>query len=275
MALAVQSVFAQTVELKPQAAKWSIADTCREIDRVSKKYDLPRATFTRLIWTESRFDIKAISPKGAQGIAQFMPATAKERGLENPYNPKEALEASASLLFDLRAQFGNFGLAAMAYNAGPRRVSNWLSKEGGLPFETRDYIAALTGQSAETFKSRTAQVIDFSLKKGQPFAKSCAALPVMKTRAHAVGGVAVKRQPWGVQVAGNFSRNRAMRSWTRVRSKLRLAIGDAKPQLHRVRGLRGMKSKWAVRIGAPSRKKAISICKKIRTAGGFCLVRKN
>jgi len=51
--------------------------------------------FARLIWKESRFDIKAVSPAGAQGVAQFMPATAKRRGLADPFDPEQAIPASA------------------------------------------------------------------------------------------------------------------------------------------------------------------------------------
>ena len=268
---------------KPNVAEWTTSRICDEIDSVAKKYKLPRATFTRLIWIESRFDIKARSPKGAAGIAQFMPATAKERGLVDPYDPEQALTASGSLLSDLRDAFGNFGLAAMAYNAGPGRVERWIAGRSRLPFETQDYIAALTGKPASAFKNRGARLLDFSLKKGETFEKACRNLPIMKTRFR--GAVAsanasdqtasAPRQPWGVQVAGNFSRARALKGWTRVRSKIGVAIGNAKPRLYRQKSLRGLKSKWAVRIGAPSRQSAIKICRKIRSVGGFCLVRKN
>ena len=265
---------AQGTGEQSKPSEWPVSKICKQLDLVAQKFNLPRATFTRLIWAESRFDINAVSPAGAQGIAQFMPATAKEWGLDNPYNPKQALETSGAYLSYLKDQFGNWGLAIIAYNAGPGRVEKWLNKRASLPFETRDYIAAVTGQSAETFQKKAAQVIDFSLKEGMAFEKACQLLPVRKTRLRRLENVSAQNQPWGVQVAGNFSRSRAMRSWTRVRQKLRLAIGDVKPELHRLRGLRGMKPKWAVRIGAPNRDKANSICTKIRSAGGSCVVKK-
>ena len=96
--------------------------------------------FVRVIWQESRFNALAVSPKGAQGIAQFMPRTADWRGLSNPFDVIAALKASASYLRDLRNRFGNLGLAAAAYNAGPQRVQDWLSARGGLPKETRRYV---------------------------------------------------------------------------------------------------------------------------------------
>ena len=81
----------------------------------------------RVIWQESCFDALAVSPKGAAGIAQFMPATASWHGLANPFDPIEALRHSAAYLRELLSQFGNLGLAAAAYNAGPARVSAWLA----------------------------------------------------------------------------------------------------------------------------------------------------
>ena len=113
--------------------------------------------FVRVIWQESRFNALAVSPKGAQGIAQFMPRTADWRGLSNPFDVIAALKASASYLRDLRNRFGNLGLAAAAYNAGPQRVQDWLSARGGLPKETRHYVQIVTGHSAEEWSGGTTQ----------------------------------------------------------------------------------------------------------------------
>jgi hypothetical protein len=251
---------------------WPTDRICREIERVATIHNLPKSTFARLIWTESRFDILARSPVGAEGIAQFMPATAKAEGLLNSYNPALALPASAALLAKLRSEFGNFGLAAAAYNAGPGRVSRYLKGQSGLPFETLDYVAAITGQPAAYFKREDAKVNDFALRGGKNFQEGCKQLPILKTRFR---GAVASRMPWGVQVAGNFSRSKAMRSWTRVRGKLGVSLGNAKPTLYRQKRLRGLKAKWAVRLGTKSRNSAIALCKKIRGAGGFCLVKKN
>jgi soluble lytic murein transglycosylase-like protein len=113
---------------------------------------LPPMPFVRLIWKESRFNPQAVSPKGAQGIAQFMPGTAEERGLDDPFEPKAAIMHSASLLADLRREFGNFGLAAAAYNAGAERVRSWLGGSGSLPWETQNYVQFVTGRAAEEWK---------------------------------------------------------------------------------------------------------------------------
>ena len=65
------------------------------------------------------------------------------------------LKASASYLRDLRTRFGNLGLAAAAYNAGPQRVQDWLSARGGLPKETRHYVQIVTGHSADEWTGGT------------------------------------------------------------------------------------------------------------------------
>ncbi len=106
-----------------------------------------------MIWQESRFNALAVSNKGAEGIAQFMPQTAGGRGLADPFDPIEALRHSASYLHDLMTQFGNLGLAAAGYNAGPGRVSAWLAGKRTLPGETRNYVAIVTGWTADEWAS--------------------------------------------------------------------------------------------------------------------------
>ncbi|MFZ1066203.1 MAG: lytic transglycosylase domain-containing protein, partial [Pseudolabrys sp.] len=95
---------------------------CLLLESAARANGLPVEFFARLIWRESRFRATAIGPstrsrKHALGIAQFMPATAAERNLLDPFNPVEALPKAAEFLKELRGQFGNLGLAAAAYNA--------------------------------------------------------------------------------------------------------------------------------------------------------------
>src|SRR5205807_1814896 len=123
---------------------------CLMIEAAADANGLPLEFFARVIWQESGFDPQAVGPltRGgdrAQGIAQFMPRTASERRLLDPFDPVEALPKSADFLDELRNQFGNLGLAAAAYNAGPRRVQEWLAGTGPMPQETRNYIVAITG----------------------------------------------------------------------------------------------------------------------------------
>ena len=107
-------------------------DICRALEQSAAENALPVEFFARVIWQESRFDARAVSPKGAAGIAQFMPRTASWHGLADPFDPIEALRHSAAYLRELLDQFGNLGLAAAAYNAGPGRVRAWLTNHRSL-----------------------------------------------------------------------------------------------------------------------------------------------
>jgi soluble lytic murein transglycosylase-like protein len=82
-----------------------------------------------------------------------MPATASWHDLADPFDPIEALRHSAAYLRELVNQFGNLGLAAAAYNAGPGRVSAWLATHHALPAETRNYVALVTGWTADEWAS--------------------------------------------------------------------------------------------------------------------------
>lgn len=106
---------------------------------------VPSDFLLRLLKRESGLNPMAVSPKGALGIAQFMPATAAERGLGDPFDPIQAIPKAAELLRDLRLRYGNWALAAAAYNAGPGRVDAWLQGRVELPRETVDYVASITG----------------------------------------------------------------------------------------------------------------------------------
>jgi hypothetical protein len=114
------------------------------IARAAKTHSIPVDFFLALIEQESSFNPNAVSVKGAQGIAQFMPATAAQRGLKNPFDPNEALFKSAELLRELNDIFGSWDLAAAAYNAGPERVKRWLTGKSTLPIETTQYVKAIT-----------------------------------------------------------------------------------------------------------------------------------
>lgn len=127
---------------------------CQLIESAAQSNGLPVEFFARLIWQESRFQPDEIGPvtrsgERAQGIAQFMPGTAAERQLYEPFDPNEALPKSGEFLAELRGEFGNLGLAAAAYNAGPQRVRDYLAGLHDLPSETRHYVLAITGRSVD------------------------------------------------------------------------------------------------------------------------------
>jgi len=136
---------------------------------------LPVAFFVRLIWQESGFDSRSVSSAGALGVAQFMPEVAQELGVRDPFDPREALPASAQLLRGLHAKFGNLGLAAAAYNAGPGRVLNWLKKRSGLPKETRNYVQVITGVPAEHWINAKLQPGELQVPRRVPCAQIASA----------------------------------------------------------------------------------------------------
>jgi hypothetical protein len=136
--------------LKPVVYR-SREEICDTLAEAAHSNDLPAHFFIRLLYQESSFRPAAISSAGALGIAQFMPETATDRGLDNPFDPLQAIPASARLLRDLYQKFGNLGLAAAAYNAGPRRIADWLASKGQLPQDTQDYVKSITGWPVETW----------------------------------------------------------------------------------------------------------------------------
>ena len=92
---------------------------CLMIESAARAQNLPLEFFARVIWQESRFQADVVGPRTrsgdrAQGIAQFMPRTAAERGLLDPFDPVQALPKAAEFLRELADQFGNLGLAAAA-----------------------------------------------------------------------------------------------------------------------------------------------------------------
>jgi Transglycosylase SLT domain len=138
----------------PEQTGNSRYSVCQLIEAAAKANALPVDFFTRVIWQESRLRADVVGPvtrsgERALGIAQFMPSTAAERNLVEPFNPAEALPKSGEFLAELRSQFGNLGLAAAAYNAGPQRLRDFLAGSRDLPTETRNYVLAITGHPIE------------------------------------------------------------------------------------------------------------------------------
>ncbi|WP_407152080.1 transglycosylase SLT domain-containing protein [Bradyrhizobium sp. ORS 86] len=257
---------------------------CLMIESAARANDLPLEFFARVIWQESRFQVDAVGPmtrsgERAQGIAQFMPGTANERGLLDPFNPVQALPKSAEFLSELRNQFGNLGLAAAAYNAGPRRIQDWLAGTGSMPQETRAYVFAITGASVDTWAAagRNGKMPD------RAPTTSCRELMAMLKRApnpfvaeleqHITLSAA---KVWGVQLAAGFSRDKALAMYARAMKHLSAVIGDQDPSLlsSHLRS-RGSATFYQVRIGADTRPEADNLCNRIRKAGGACFVLRN
>jgi hypothetical protein len=257
---------------------------CLMIESAARANGLPLEFFARVIWQESRFQSDAVGPvtrsgQRALGIAQFMPGTASQRRLLDPFDPVQALPKSAEFLSELRAQFGNLGLAAAAYNAGPRRVQDWLAGKGGMPAETRNYVFAITGSSIDDWAGAgsSARPVDRAPASG------CRELMALLRRApnpfvaqleHHVKLSAARA--WGVQLAAGFDRDRALAMYSRAMKRLGAVIGDQDPSLlGSVWRSRGTRTFYQVRIGADTRVAADDLCGRIRRAGGACLVLRN
>jgi len=257
---------------------------CLMIESAARANDLPLEFFARVIWQESRFQSDAVGPltrsgRRAEGIAQFMPGTASERRLLDPFDPVQALPKSAEFLNELRGQFGNLGLAAAAYNAGPRRVQEWLAGTGPMPLETRNYVLAITGTSIDTWAAAGSKA---GMPDRAPHA-SCRELMALLRRApnsfvteleQHVELAAAKL--WGVQLAAGFDRNKALAMYARAMTRLRAVVGNQDPSLlSTLMRSRGSRTFYQVRIGADTRPAANDLCNRIRHAGGACFVLRN
>ncbi|WP_201859641.1 lytic transglycosylase domain-containing protein [Microvirga soli] len=246
---------------------------CRLIEGAARVQKIPRDLLTRLIWQESSFRSNVVSPAGAQGIAQFMPGTAKERGLTDPFDPEQAIPKAAEFIAHLAQQFGNLGLAAAAYNGGPARVASWLAGRGGLPAETQNYVVSVTGRSAEEWASDARDKKDADRETSDTEPQTC--LQIVATLRVPGRGDTFEPPfaPWGVQLAGNFSKDRALASFRRASRTYASLIKDSRPMIIGTRlRYRGSRTFYRVRAPAETRQAAEQLCRDIRSAGGSCIV---
>ncbi len=144
------------------------AEICDVLARAARSNGVPVPFFIHLLFAESRFRPDAVSSAGAQGIAQFMPQTAARVGLDDPFDPLQAIPAAAQLLRNLTQQFGNLGLAAAAYNAGPKRIQDWLANRSDLPEETQGYVKTITGRAPEMWTVADAGSPELKLPRHAP-----------------------------------------------------------------------------------------------------------
>lgn len=249
---------------------------CRLIERAAQANGLPVGFLTRIIWRESSFRASVVSPAGAQGIAQFMPGTAVARGVLNPFDPEEAIPKSARLLADLKRRFGNLGLAAAAYNAGAQRVAGWLAGKGSLPSETRTYIQYVTARPAEDWQGSGSSNPNAPVSATEPATDgSCLQVAALLRRSGPApsGEIAAAIwAPWGVQLAGNFSKALALASFQREATRYAGVIRDARPMIiGRVLRSRGTRPFYQIRLPEPSRGAADALCQRIQSVGGACV----
>jgi hypothetical protein len=273
-------------EAKPEtgAAPSTFQSICLLLESAAQAHGLPFEFFARLIWQESRFKSDAVGPptrrgRRALGISQFMPGTASERGLLDPFDPVAALPKSAEFLEELHIRFGNLGLAAAAYNAGPRRLQDWLDGRGSLPAETRNYVMTITGRSADEWAAarfgdgdkapvqRTSCGELMTLLKAQP----SPFIGELERRVRAGG-----ERPWGVELAAGFVRERVLAAYAMAEKAYRNVLENRDPIIiERKFRSRGTQAFYQVRIGMDTRAGANEVCTALRRAGGACLVLRN
>jgi Transglycosylase SLT domain/SPOR domain len=265
----------------------TVTSLCLLVESAAQAHGLPLEFFARLIWQESRFNPGALGPatrggQRAQGIAQFMPDTAKERGVFDPFDPVAALPKSAELLHELRTQFGNLGLAAAAYNAGPKRVRDWLAGHGNLPGQTRSYVSAVTGRSADDWAATMRQ------RNGGPDLSPansifCGDLIAQLRAQPALFAGELERRmresaamPWGVQLSAGFGRDHVLAAYASIEKSYRDILERRDPIIieSRLRN-RGTQPFYQVRVGADTRASADELCSALRKAGGVCMVLRN
>jgi soluble lytic murein transglycosylase-like protein len=249
-------------------------DICRAVEQDAAENELPVEFFARVIWQESRFNALAVSRKGAQGIAQFTPATADYRGLVDPFDPIESLQNSARYLRDLKQQFGNLGLAAAAYNAGPGRVNAWLASRRPLPEETRNYVAIITGWTADEWASATPpKTSETTIPQGIPCTRLANLILAPKEEAQRIAAYVPR---WGMQLTANWSESKAWATYRLIQKQYAALIGDREPIVIRSRGVGlGSAMRYNIRIADDDRAYLDKFCNKLIAAGGACVVLRN
>jgi transglycosylase-like protein with SLT domain len=245
---------------------------CRVLATAAAANDLPVEFFTRLIWQESRFKPEAVSRAGAQGVAQFMPGTARLRGLEDPFDPIQAIAKSAQLLRDLRVEFGNLGLAAAAYNAGPGRVRDWLGGRRPLPGETQAYVRLVTGHSAEEWAAGQKNLVEMSIATGVACSQGAATLDQPIPRASPLKTEPV--EPWGAEVAGGPTQPKALARYRELQLKYPAILAGREPHFV-VRGIVGDMGAVRARVGAETRADAAKLCAALRAVDWYCEALRN
>lgn len=272
---------AKPVSSKPEPVKAPLPvreqtfanDVCRLIENRARWRGIDVHFIARLIHAESRFSPSAISPAGAQGIAQFIPSTARLRNLEDPFDPATALTASIDYLAELKTRFGNLGLAAVAYNAGEGAAARYLAG-GGIPYETENYVLTITGRPAADWRNRSARFAIPRIANSQPFSTACPE-HVAKPGRVRIAAPQAPRQPWGVQVAEHFSRTTALRIYKKLQGRFPATVANSPPMLIPVRNRSlGTRTRHAARIGATSQSAALDICRQLQARSIACMVRK-
>ena len=254
-----------------------VPDVCTAIERAATHHKLDPHFFARLLWKESLFEPGAISPVGAQGIAQFMPGTARIVGLHDPFNPAEAIQVSASYLSRLSRFYGSIGLAAVAYNGGEGRADGFMRSGGTLPYETQDYVQSITGFNAWKWREDPPkpEEVDLRLDGDKPFFDACIEMAGTGKLRDFSTEPRDPVLPWGVILASHPTKGGAQGQVTRLNRALRPLLAGKNVTYVR-RSLRvGARRVYTAQVGWNSRGAANKFCQQARMVGVNCIVLKN
>ena len=171
-------------------------------------------------------------------------------------------------------QFGNLGLAAAGYNAGPGGVSAWLAGKRTLPDETRNYVAIITGWTVDEWASPSPPPkAETTIPQGVPCTRLAHLILAPKDKAQQI---ATHVPRWGAQLTSNWSESRAWETYRMLQRQYASLIGDREPIVLRGRlpGM-GSVSRTIIRIGDDNRAPLDTLCNKLIAAGGACVVLRN
>ncbi|MEZ4649069.1 MAG: lytic transglycosylase domain-containing protein [Candidatus Eisenbacteria bacterium] len=125
----------------------AVGSTDEIVSRTAREFALPESLLKAVVQVESGGNVRAVSPKGAQGLMQLMPGTARELGVSDPFDPEQNVRGGAAYLAKQIERFGDLPRALAAYNAGPGAVQ----RHGGVPpyRETQRYVSRVLGLAKE------------------------------------------------------------------------------------------------------------------------------
>mgnify|MGYP001166591466 FL=1 len=272
--IAITACFLLSQPTSAQEEKAAPVDRiCTLIAEQAETTGVPEALMARLFFSETGFDPAYTSPTGATGVAKFNAAVAGSVGLSDPTDIEIAIPAAAKRIADLKSQFGNFGLALAAYQAGEKPVRRWLDGKGYLPVSTMIFVRKMTGESPEFFRNPKAKLDVRPLETRFGFGDACRRMPLI-----ASGDASLEEpsdMPWAVVVGTGNDIDAAMTFWSEVKERTGFRIGGGKVYVMPVAAGMGRPSHFSVRIGAETRGSAQATCSKLRGLGGACMITKS
>ena len=175
----------------------------------------------------------------------------------------------------LADMFGNIGLAAVAYNGGENRAARFVQSQTVLPFETQDYVEAITGHNAWRWRDNPpgADELKLELTAGQPFREAC--VEMAGNRSLREFTTQPKASPWGVILASHPSRAGAQQQVTRLNRSLRAILQGKRIGYVRKRMTGSGRTVYTAQVGYDSRGEANAFCVKLKQVGGRCIVLRN